>query len=410
MAKKITEHKRAEEALRYSEARYRALHRDIPTMIFTLDTEGKVLSVNPYGASQLGYTIQELEGEPVLNVFHPDDRQAVSEQLLECLENPGRVYRWQLRKIHKSGAILWVEELAQAVNDLNGVPNVLVVCRDVTERKQAEEALRKAHCELEQKVVERTRELSEANAKLMELDRLKSMFIASMSHELRTPLNTIIGFASILLKEWSGSLSSEQKENAAAILRAGMLLLALVNDVIDVSKIEAGKIDSLVEEFDLPDLVEEAVDFIKEAAREKGLTLQVEVFHRQMATDKRRLLQCLVNLLTNAVKFTEKGTVTIRVADSAPQEGSPPEGSDWLAITVTDTGTGIRQEDLPRLFKPFERVVSPKTASVPGTGLGLYLTRRLVTEVLKGDISCASDHGRGSAFTIRIPARISNNL
>jgi PAS domain S-box-containing protein len=136
--------RRSEEELRFSEARYRALHRDNPTMIFTLDTGGTVLSVNPTGADKLGYTIDELEGQSVLKVFHEDDRPAVTEQLRECLLNPNKAYSWQFRKIRKDGGLLWVEELAQAVYGLDGMLNILVVCQDVTERKQAEESLRES--------------------------------------------------------------------------------------------------------------------------------------------------------------------------------------------------------------------------------------------------------------------------
>jgi PAS domain S-box-containing protein len=138
----ITERKRAEEVLRFSESRYRALFRDNPTMIFTLDADWKILSVNPFGASQLGYTINELEGQPVLKIFHEDDRPALAEQLHRCLQNPDQVHRWQFRKVRKDGSLLWVEEIAQAVHDLNGVLNILVVCQDITERKRTEEALR----------------------------------------------------------------------------------------------------------------------------------------------------------------------------------------------------------------------------------------------------------------------------
>jgi PAS domain S-box-containing protein len=141
---KTAELRRSEEALRLSEERYRALHRDNPTMIFTMDADGKVLSVNPTGADKLGYTIDELEGQPVLMVFHEEDRPAVVEQMQECLRNPNMVYGWQFRKIRKDGGLLWGEELAQAVYDLNGMLNVLVVCQDVTERKMAEEALRES--------------------------------------------------------------------------------------------------------------------------------------------------------------------------------------------------------------------------------------------------------------------------
>jgi len=140
----ISERKKAQEALRFSEARYRALFSDNPTMIFTLDAEWAILSANPFAASQLGYTIDELEGQSVLNLFHEDDRAAVAEQLLGCLKNSGQVHRWQFRKIRKDGELLWVEEIAQAVHDLNGVINVLVVCQDITDRRRAEQALQKS--------------------------------------------------------------------------------------------------------------------------------------------------------------------------------------------------------------------------------------------------------------------------
>lgn len=144
----ITERKKAEEVLSFSEARYRALFRDNPTMIFTLDTEGIVLTVNPFAASQLGYTVHELEGQPVLNLFHEDDRAAVTQQLQMCLNNPDEVQRWQFRKIHKDGTLLWVEETAQTVTSVEGALNVLVVCQDITERKRAEEGLRKSEMKL----------------------------------------------------------------------------------------------------------------------------------------------------------------------------------------------------------------------------------------------------------------------
>jgi PAS domain S-box-containing protein len=144
----ITEHKKVEDALRFSEARYRALYNDNPTMIATLDAELTVLSVNPYCASHLGYTIDELEGQPVLKIFYEDDRTAVAEQLRRCLQNPNKVNHWQFRKVRKDGVILWVEEIAQAVYDQNGGLNILVVCQDITERRHAEEALRKSELKL----------------------------------------------------------------------------------------------------------------------------------------------------------------------------------------------------------------------------------------------------------------------
>src|SRR6185369_16763356 len=160
-------------------------------------------------------------------------------------------------------------------------------------------------------VQERTAELEDANYRLREIDHLKSMFIASMSHELRTPLNSIIGFSSILLDEWVGPMNDEQKENLAIVLRAGKHLLSLINDVIDVSKIEAGLIEINPEEFELHDVISEVTASLQKEIEGKGLKLQVASIRLKMHTDRRRLLQCVLNLLSNAVKYTEKGTIYI---------------------------------------------------------------------------------------------------
>jgi len=254
---------------------------------------------------------------------------------------------------------------------------------------------------------QKTAELEDANARLQELERLKSMFIASMSHELRTPLNSIIGFSSIILNEWLGPVNPEQKENLATILRSGKHLLSLINDVIDVSKIEAGKIECRLEEFDLYDLLSEAVQYLEQDIRGKGLELRLRLQHQTVRTERRRLLQCIINLLSNALKFTERGEIAV---ESAPEVEAEQEGAARAAkavrIAVHDTGVGIAAQDIPRLFQPFTRLESPMMTTVPGTGLGLYLTRKLVNEVLHGNIICASEIGMGSTFTIVIPGSI----
>ena len=168
----------------------------------------------------------------------------------------------------------------------------------------------------------KTEELEQANVKLKDLDRLKSMFIASMSHELRTPLNSIIGFSSILHDDWIGPVNAEQKENLATILRSGKHLLNLINDVIDISKIEAGKIECKIEDFDLNDVISEAVNLLTSEIKEKGLSLTVDAVSLRMHTDRRRLLQCVINLLSNAVKFTEKGSVRINARKGIRDSGS----------------------------------------------------------------------------------------
>jgi len=273
--------------------------------------------------------------------------------------------------------------------------------RNVTERKQAEEKLQELNTELEQRVISRTEDLRQANTELKELDNLKSMFIASISHELRTPLNSIIGFSSILLKEWCGPANKEQKKNMAIILAAGKHLHMLINDVIDVSKIEAGKIEVFVEDFDLYDLVSEALRITGDEKDANRLTVRNMAAHQAMHTDRRRLLQCVINLLSNAVKFTIKGTVTIRTEIvKSPDSSVAP---DIAEITVTDNGIGIKAEDIPRLFSPFIRLTSPLANKTTGTGLGLYLVKKIATEVLKGEVSVKSVYGKGCSFLLRIP-------
>jgi PAS domain S-box-containing protein len=217
---------------------------------------------------------------------------------------------------------------------------------------------------LEGKVAQRTLELEEANRKLQEIDRTKSLFIASMSHELRTPLNSVIGFSSILLDEWVGPLNDEQKENLGIVLRAGEHLLSLINDAIDVSKIEAGQIAIIRETFDLSDVIAEAVATLGKEIRDKGLELRVDNVHRTMHTDRQRLLQCLLNLLNNAAKYTEKGSISVRARDIVGEESTLPEDGrpscrDFVEIAVEDTGIGIGEEDLRRIFEPFTRLNSP---------------------------------------------------
>jgi signal transduction histidine kinase len=258
---------------------------------------------------------------------------------------------------------------------------------------------------------QKTEELEQANTKLHELDQLKSMFIASMSHELRTPLNSIIGFSSIIRDEWIGPINTEQKENLDTIQRSGKHLLSLINDVIDVSKIEAGRIETRFEEFDLYDLLTEAVQYLEKDIHEKGLELHLNIHHHPLFTDKRRLLQCVINLLSNAVKFTKCGGVTL--SSVVTDTGNAAAGKRFsgtrvpmIGISIEDSGIGIAEEDITRLFEAFVRLESPLKATAPGTGLGLYLTRKLVVDVLGGDILCKSVAGMGSTFTLIIPERI----
>lgn len=271
---------------------------------------------------------------------------------------------------------------------------------------------------LEDKVQERTADLNKArgalmnlvedlnaaNEKLKELDRLKSMFIASMSHELRTPLNSIIGFSGIILGDMVGPISEDQRDMLGRVSRAGKHLLALITDVIDIAKVESGKVVPYPKAFKLTDLVQEAVAQVEAQAFEKGLGIHPHLPEEPiiMHTDQRRLLQCLLNYLSNAIKFTEKGEITLAVERVGSR--AREKGQEWVEISVRDTGIGIRQEDMNRLFGSFVRFETQLKTITPGTGLGLYLTKKLATEVLGGQVGAESQEGQGSRFWIRIPS------
>ncbi len=269
----------------------------------------------------------------------------------------------------------------------------IISLRTRAERDTMLSALRSAHDHLEHKVSERTRELTTANTRLLELDRLKSMFIASMSHELRTPLNSIIGFSGIMLKGMSGVISDKQREHLERVYGSGKHLLELISDVIDIAKIEGDRIEVFPSHISLKDIFSEVSAAFSKQALRKNLTLQFENAHGiALFSDRKRLTQVISNLVSNAIKYTEHGSVSVTAA----------EYFELVTITVSDTGIGIMHDDMPKLFVAFERIDTHLKIKEGGAGLGLYLTEKLVTEILKGDIHVASEHGIGSTFSIRI--------
>ena len=426
----ISARKQLEEKLRLVNAYNRSLIEASLDPLVTIDLNGRITDVNTATESVTGCSRTELLGTDFSDYFTiPENARSGYRHAFR----EGMVKDYPLEIRHRNGQTTPVLYNASVYRDEAGdVVGLFAAARDITERRKAEFELQKLNEELEQRIVERVAELSkrsvelsesqqalmnivedlneksneleQANARLLELDHLKSMFISSMSHELRTPLNSIIGFSSIILDEWIGPLNVEQKENIAIILNSGRYLLSIINDMIDVSKIEAGNVEAVPEGFDLYDLILEAVSLVKNDLEAKGLELRITASHQQMRTDRRRVLQCLLNLLTNAVKFSAQGSVTVETR-IVPGSAERPE-TGVAEISVTDTGIGIREEDLPRLFKPFVRLVSPMQSVVPGTGLGLYLTRKLAVEILQGDIELTSECGKGSRFTIKIPMRL----
>ena len=283
--------------------------------------------------------------------------------------------------------------LLQSLNGMLAV-TILLMAAVFRERGLAQNELRAHKEHLEELVSQRTSELEAANKQLTKLDHLKTMFIASMSHELRTPLNAIIGFTGVLLGEKTGALRTKQKEYLQRISTAGKHLLHLVIEVIDISKLEAGRIDTCPEHFSLEPLLAEAATSIEERAAEKGILLEIDLERpMELFADREKLLQCLKNYLSNALKYSEKGTISLKTAD---------EGTH-VSIAVTDMGIGIDKGACTTVFEAFERLDSHLKVKAGGAGLGLYLTKKIVEDVLGGTVFLCSEKGVGSTFGLRIP-------
>jgi signal transduction histidine kinase/HAMP domain-containing protein len=268
-------------------------------------------------------------------------------------------------------------------------------------RTRAEEELRKHRDHLEEMVKKRTSELEEktveleqANIRLQEADRLKSVFLASMSHELRTPLNSIIGFTGIMLQGMAGELNEEQKKQLNIVYSSSKHLLSLINDLLDISKIEAGKVEVFPEEFHIGMVIDEVINTFGPAIQRKDLKLEKSVKDGKIYTDKRRFKQLLMNLLSNAVKFTQTGVIRI----------SASVGKDAVEVSVKDTGIGIKKTDMSKLFQPFQQMELPQGMARKGTGLGLYLSKKIVT-MLGGEIKAESRYKKGSIFIFKLPLK-----
>jgi PAS domain S-box-containing protein len=373
MIRDITEHKRSEEALAEEAAWRRILMEQSRDGIVIIDQDGKVFEANPRYAEMLGYSHEEMQ---TLHIWDWDIHYT-REQLLEMLQladSKGILHETRQRR--KNGTLIDVEINANAA--IFGPRKLsFCVCRDVTERKQAEEEL--------------------LNAKLAAeaANRIKGEFLATMSHELRTPLNSIIGFSEILLVGMFGSLNEKQASYVNYVLMGGKHLLNLINDILDLSKVEAGKMELDCEKFYLSDAIAEIKTIISPLAIKKNIHLDVRI-DSQLGTidaDKTKFKQILYNLISNSIKFTdEKGYVTIE----AHRSGA------LVQVSISDTGIGIAKNDMDKLFQPFKQLNPCLNRKYEGTGLGLALVKKFV-EMHGGKIRVESKIGEGSIFTFVIP-------
>lgn len=254
--------------------------------------------------------------------------------------------------------------------------------------------LRQANREMEQRITDRTAELDAAMKEAQAADQIKSSFLATMSHELRTPLNSIIGFTGIMLQGLAGPLNAEQQKQMTMVQNSSRHLLALINDVLDISKIEAGQLELSIASFDLRASIEKVVNTVAPLADAKGIEIRVDVADDvgAVTTDQRRFEQVILNLLNNAVKFTEEGRVQISCRIE----------NDQYFLSFTDTGIGMRPEELPSLFQPFHQIDASLTRKHEGTGLGLSICKRIM-DAMGGSILVDSEWGVGSTFAVRLP-------
>jgi len=377
-----------------SEARYRALFEYAPDAIVITDLDsGQIADANPKALHLTGRSRDQLVGMHQARLYPAAYTQAAFRQQADDALSGIVSGPFEHAVQRADGAEMPVEIMTQRVV-VNGKPMLQGVFRDITERKQAEQERLRYKDQLELTVQQRTAELLLALDAAEAANKAKSVFLANMSHELRTPLNAILGFSGLMRHD--PKLPENQRENLDIIIHSGEHLLSLINDVLEMAKIEAGRVQLEIAPFDLGNMVRDVTEMMQLRAQEKGLQFlldQSSAFPRFINGDEARLRQVLLNLVSNAVKFTDRGSVVIRL-------GIRQNDRLHLLIDVEDTGPGINPEDRTRLFEPFVQLTDE--AAQHGTGLGLAITRQFV-ELMGGAITVASAPGEGALFRVDVP-------
>jgi PAS domain S-box-containing protein len=365
-----------------SELEFRTVFENAADGIMILDMTGQILEANPVMCRGSGYGREELVGMSIRKLQTPEHAAGLPERIGELLER-GRLV---LERVHvnKDGSHLPVE-ISARVFEYRGQPAVLETVRDISERKRAEA-----------EAVKREAELKRAKTEAETANRAKSEFLAQMSHEVRTPMNGIIGMTDLLLDT---PLTPDQLDLCECIRKSAEALLMVINDVLDLSKIEAGRMEIRASAFDLVGCLEQVHGLMKPQAAAKGLecAFHADGARRRVVGDAGRVRQIALNLLGNAIKFTDRGRVDLTLS-SREGEG----GSTVYRIAVKDTGIGIAADKLPRLFAKFTQVDSSPSRRHQGTGLGLAISRKLA-ELMGGTLTAASKEGEGSEFVLEIP-------
>jgi diguanylate cyclase (GGDEF)-like protein/PAS domain S-box-containing protein len=387
-------------------------------IVMTTDTEGRVVEFNKGATRVLGYLKADFVGHKAEGLWvRPEERR----EILKKLESEGYVANYETELRTKDGRVVDISlTLSSLRNDDGKLLGTVGVSKDITEKKRLERAVEERNLELQEmneklegKVFERTKDLEKANRELARSNSLKSQFIATMSHELRTPLNSILGFSELLLDNFHGELSEKQKRHVQNIYNSGSHLLQLINNILDLAKIESGKMELHLESFSLKQPIAEVQMVIKSLADRKKqvLTIKVDDNFPLIKADRIKFKQILYNLLSNAVKFTtEDGSIILEASlikgpalpNFARHLDVSSDSAHFLKLSIMDSGIGIKVEDRERIFSEFEQGDSSYSRKYEGTGLGLALTKRLV-QLHGGEIAVESEEGRGSTFTIIIP-------
>jgi len=367
----------------YMEVQYRDFVENANSIILRMDTQGNITFFNKYAEDFFGYSQDEILGKNVIGtIVSPTDVSGrdLKAMIDDIVLHPSRYVDNKNENMLSSGERVWIAWTNKAILDENGqIKGVFSIGNNITKLKQAEEEILKA------------KEAAES------ANKAKSSFLANMSHELRTPLNAIIGFSELVKDESVGALNEKQKEYLGYVWESGRHLLLLINDVLDLSKVEAGKMELELVEFDLRQLLKKSFMFISEKAAKQGITLLTEIKEgvEIIRADERKVKQVVFNLVSNAMKFTPKGgKIGIEAKKTTENE---------ILVCVWDTGIGIEAKDKHKIFSEFEQIISEYSRQYTGTGLGMPLSRKFI-ELHGGKMWFESEgKDKGTYFYFTLP-------
>jgi PAS domain S-box-containing protein len=369
--------------VRASEKKFRHLIEYANDAIFIADIHGNIIEVNKKSCEFTRYTRKEILSKKLIDFVHPSETEK-NRKMFARVEQGESTENFETTLVRKDGTTMTIL-LNMVMSEFSGEQVIQGIARDITQRK----------------IMEKEREsyimaLEKLNEKLAEADKLKTQFLATMSHELRTPLNSIIGFTDIILAGMSGPISQEVREQLEIVSGSSKHLLNLINDILDLSRIESGRLELTVTTFTLEDIIQEVVKIHSPMAKEKSLQISYDIQPDlpPITNDKTRIKQILMNLVNNAIKYTQEGSVNL--------EAHLSRNNHLVLIMVKDTGIGISQENVKDIFQAFKQLDSGSTRRYEGAGLGLYLSKKLV-DLLGGEISVKSEKHKGSVFTVSFP-------